>query len=37
MVLFTIFETKFGDNDDEKLIALGIFNNYIWLKGFEEK
>lgn len=36
MVVFTLYETKFGKEDEDKLVALGIFNNFIWIKGFPE-
>jgi len=34
-VLFTIYETKFDENDKKPLLALGIFNNFIWLQEGE--
>ncbi|PKG22366.1 hypothetical protein [Niallia nealsonii] len=34
-VLFTIYETKFDKNEKKPLIALGIFNNFIWLEEGE--
>ncbi|WP_453992071.1 DUF4359 domain-containing protein [Bacillus nitroreducens] len=36
MVLFTLYETKIGKEDNEKLVAIGILNNFIWIKGFPE-
>ena len=32
-VLFTIFETTYGESDKEKMIVLGVFNNFFHING----
>jgi len=34
-VLFTLYETKYSNNTEKALLAIGIFNNFIWLKEGE--
>lgn len=36
MGIFTIYETKFSENDEDRIVALGIFNNFIWIKSIPE-
>ncbi|MFE8698004.1 DUF4359 domain-containing protein [Cytobacillus sp. FJAT-53684] len=34
--VFTVFETSIDKNDEDKLVAIGLLNNFIWIKGFPE-
>ncbi len=33
--LFTVYKTEFAE--DDKLLAVGVLNNYIWLKGLPKE
>ncbi|TYS66388.1 DUF4359 domain-containing protein [Bacillus infantis] len=36
-IIFTVYSTSFGEKESEKLVAVGILNNFIWLKGISEE
>jgi hypothetical protein len=33
--ILTLYETVFDDETDEKISAIGVFNNFIWVNGGE--
>lgn len=33
--IFSLYETKFEEKKEEKLLAVGLFNNFIWVNAPE--
>lgn len=34
--VFSLYETKYDEKEEEKLLAVGLFNNFIWVNNPEE-
>ncbi|WP_019416264.1 DUF4359 domain-containing protein [Paenisporosarcina sp. TG20] len=35
--VFSLYETKYDEKEEEKLLAVGLFNNFIWVNNPEEE